>query len=193
MLKQTNKLIGWVLRTFRSRSRKLMMTVWRSLIQPKLDYYSQLWSPTDATTIGLLEDTQRHFTARIHGMRDKDYWERLVELGLYSQQRRRERYACIFIWKCAVGLVSGYSLSFTNNPRRGRLCSVKPVSRTAPASVRRAKEASLPVLGARIFNLLPRHVRDTALTNAKSVLPYKRNLDTFLTTIPDQPTVPGRR
>ena len=56
MVKQVNKLIGWVFRTFRSRSIRVMMTVWRSLIQPKLDYCSQLWSPPDAKTINLLED-----------------------------------------------------------------------------------------------------------------------------------------
>ena len=193
MLKQTNKLIGWVLRTFRTRSRKLMLTVWRSLIQPKLDYCSQLWSPQDASTIGLLEDTQRHFTARIHGMRDKDYWDRLAELGLYSQQRRRERYACIFVWKCSVGLVSGYTLAFTNNPRRGKICTVNPISKSAPATVRRAKEASLAVHGARLFNILPRHVRDTVLPENKLALLFKKNLDVYLSKIPDQPTIQGRR
>ena len=37
-----NKLAGWALRTFRRRSRKLMLTLWKSLIQCKLDYCSQL-------------------------------------------------------------------------------------------------------------------------------------------------------
>ena len=193
MRKQTNKLIGWVFRTFRTRSKKVMMTVWRSLIQPKLDYCSQLWSPSDATTINMLEDIQRNFSSRVSGMKDKDYWERLKELRLYSQERRRERYAIIFIWKCAVGLVDGYKMVFTNNARRGRLCEVRPVNRNAPTQVRRVAESSLAVKGARCFNLLPRAVRDVPLPLSRSVVPFKTKLDTFLSTVPDQPTVQCRR
>ena len=88
MVKQVNKLIGWLFRTFQSRSIIVMMTVWRSLIQSKIDYCSQLWSPADARTINELEDIQRQFTSRVFGMKDKDYWERLSELKLYSQHRK---------------------------------------------------------------------------------------------------------
>ena len=42
-----NCMAGWALRTFRGRGRHLMLTVLRALIQPKLDYCSQLWSPRD--------------------------------------------------------------------------------------------------------------------------------------------------
>ena len=193
MIKQTNKLTGWVFRTFRTRSVKVMMTVWRSLIQPRLDYCSQLWSPADATTINNLEDIQRHFTSRVAGMKNWEYWERLNKLKLYSQERRRERYAIIFIWKCAVGLVDGYKLDFINNARRGRLCVVRPVNKNAPTQVRCASESSLAVKGARAFNLLPKEVRDITLPVSKSVVPFKTKLDNFLSSIPDQPTVQGRR
>ena len=193
MIKQTNKLIGWIFRTFRARSAKVLLTVWRSLVQSKLDYCSQLWSPSDAATINKLEEIQRKFTSRVAGMKNMDYWERLSKLNLYSQERRRERYAVIFIWKCSVGLVDGYSLTFSENPRRGRLCIVRNVNKTAPSKVKKASEASLAVRGARIFNLLPRDVRDTVLSTTKSVIPFKSKLDNFLSSIPDQPTVQNRR
>ena len=141
----------------------------------------------------MLEDIQRNFSSRVSGMKDKDYWERLKELRLYSQERRRERYAIIFIWKCAVGLVDGYKMVFTNNARRGRLCEVRPVNRNAPTQVRRVAESSLAVKGARCFNLLPRAVRDVPLPLSRSVVPFKTKLDTFLSTVPDQPTVQCRR
>ena len=41
------RLVGWALRSFRRRSKFVMMTIWKSLIQSKLDYCSQLWSPND--------------------------------------------------------------------------------------------------------------------------------------------------
>ena len=88
----SNKLVGWALRTFRRRSKYLMLTIWKSLVQSKLDYNCQLWSPSDQSSIGNLESVARHFTAKIDGMDGLDYWERLQSFRLYSHERRRERY-----------------------------------------------------------------------------------------------------
>jgi hypothetical protein len=41
---------------------------------------------------------------------------------------------------------------------------------------------------ARIFNLLPSHIRNV---NADNVDSFKKSLDSFLTNIPDQPTIAG--
>ena len=120
-----NKLIGWALRSFRRRSQKVMMTIWRSLVQSKLDYCSQIWSPSDQSSITKLENIARHFTAQVDGLQELDYWERLSTLNLYSQERRRERYQVIFLWKVAEGLVQGYSSAFYTSPRRGRLIHTK--------------------------------------------------------------------
>ena len=38
--------IAWVLRTFKSRERTTMLTLWKTLIMCHLDYCSQLWSPS---------------------------------------------------------------------------------------------------------------------------------------------------
>ena len=70
-----NKLVGWSLRAFRRRSRLIMLTIWKSLVQCKLDYTRQLWSPSDQASISNLESVARHFTAQI--MEGLDYWERL--------------------------------------------------------------------------------------------------------------------
>ena len=37
-----NQMVGWTLRTFETRHRHPMLTLWKSLILPKLDYCSQL-------------------------------------------------------------------------------------------------------------------------------------------------------
>ena len=116
-----SKLAGWGLRSFRRRSKGTMKTLWQSLIQPKMDYCSQLWSPSDQDSITKLEAVQRHFTSKVKGMEDMSYWERLHALNLYSQERRRERYLIVFLWKISQNLVNGYSVIFTNSARRGRL------------------------------------------------------------------------
>ena len=60
----------------------------------------------------------------------------------------------------------------------------------APAAVKKAREASLSVHGAKLFNLLPQHLRDL---DSVSVDMFKLGLDAWLATVPDQPTIPGRQ
>ena len=96
----------------------------------------------------------------------------------------------IFLWKIAEGLVKGYSIDFAecDGGRKGRTALSKPYMRTAPAAVRRARESSLGVKGCRLFNLLPAELRSKT---GCSVDTFKKYLDNFLATVPDQPTVSG--
>ena len=59
----------------------------------------------------------------------------------------------------------------------------------ASAAVRKAREASLQVRGARLFNLLPVDLRSI---DGCSVELFKSGLDAWLAVVPDQPTIPGR-
>ena len=80
---------------------------------------------------------------------------------MYSQERRRDRYRIIFIWKIAMGLVDGYKLEFKNEEtRRGRECVVASINRNSHIAVRKARENSLSVKGAQMFNLLPAEIRN---------------------------------
>ena len=187
---ESSKLAGWSLRTFSRRSKTIMKTIWKTLIQPKMDYCSQLWSPGDQDSIVKLESVQRHFTSKVQGLKDFDYWQRLQELQLYSQERRRERYMLIFLWKISQGLVKGFSMEFTDKAgRRGRTAKVNTILRSSPAPVQKARENTLGVRGARIFNLLPLYIRNHDSSNVET---FKSLLDTYLSQVPDQPTVSGR-
>ena len=57
-----------------------MLTVLWSLIQPQLDYCSQLWSPRDQGGINRLEAVQKQFISKIKSpeLNGKDYWEKLL-------------------------------------------------------------------------------------------------------------------
>ena len=81
-----SRMSGWALRTFRRRGRQLILTIPCSLIQPRLDYCSQLWSPRDQSSINQLEAVQRHFISYIRdsNLHGKDYWEKLSLLRVYS-------------------------------------------------------------------------------------------------------------
>ena len=109
------------------------------------NYCSQLWASTDQTAIARRGSLAHNFTSQISGMKNKDYWERLHDLHMYSQERRRERYMIILLWKIAQGYVEGYDISFTSNPRRGRGANVKMVSMRSPPAVKRARQSSMSV------------------------------------------------
>ena len=181
---------GWALRTFRGRGRYLLLTILRSLIQPRLDYCSQLWSPRDQSSINRLEAVQRQFLSHIRdsAITGMNYWEKLSHLRVYSQERRRERYQICFLWKLSQGLVEGYSMKWQWSDRRGRLAIPATIPRKTPAKVRAAREHSLGVHGAHLFNILPQSLRNE---NSGDFLLFKNHLDIFLAKIPDQPTTPG--
>ena len=184
-----SRIAGWALRTFRRRTSGTMITIWKSLVQPKLDYCSQFWSPGDQGSINRIEAVQRHFVSKISGLDGLCYWDKLQSLRLYSQERRRERYMVMFIWKLSQGLVNGYQIQFSSIlGRRGRTAQPYDIVQSSPAIVRRAREASLGVKGTRIFNLLPPDIRNL---ESVSVDTFKAELDRFLASIPDQPTVSG--
>ena len=58
-------LCGWILRTFSSRESTVMMTLFKSLVLSRLDYGSQLWSPTKIHQI--IMKIQKAFTKHIKG------------------------------------------------------------------------------------------------------------------------------
>ena len=96
-----SNLIGWALRSFRGRGCYLMVSVFKSLVQPHLDYCCQLWSPSAQYQINKLEKVQKNLVTRIRDptLSGLNYWQKLQTLGLTSQERRRERFIIIFIWK----------------------------------------------------------------------------------------------
>ena len=119
----------------------------------------------------------RNFTSQVVELESLDYWERLSTLKIYSQERRRERYSIIF-------------MEFIQNSRRGRLVVVpSPPVYTAPARVKKARETSFKVKGSRLFNLIPMELRGMDGSLAK----FKAGLDSWLSCVPDQPTIGDRQ
>ena len=79
----------------------------------------------------------------------------------------------IFVWKISQGLVEGYELNFTTpDSRTGRKAVPYHVNRSAPACVRKAREKSIGVKGAQMFNLLPDHLRNKWCNNCYSWTKY---------------------
>ena len=162
-VESASRMAGWALRSFRRRGRFLILTVLRSLIQPRLDYCSQLWSPRDQTSINKIEDVQRHFLSQMRdsSLNGLNYWEKLATLRVYSQERRRERYQICFLWKLSQGLIEGYTINWQWSDRRGRVAMPNHIPSSAPSMVKKARERSVGVHGAPLFNLLPKSLRNS--------------------------------
>ena len=72
--------------------------------------------------------------------------------------------------------------------RRGRECQIPSINHHTPRNIQALKHATLPARGQQLFNTLPRDIRN--MTGCK-VDTFKRRLDNYLSTIPDEHQVLG--
>ena len=77
LCKKVKKQIGWILRSFKSRSVQFLRFVWRTYIGPILDYSSQLYSPNSGGSLMKLENLLKSFTLKAEGIGHLPYWDRL--------------------------------------------------------------------------------------------------------------------
>ena len=191
VVQKATQMSGWVLRTFFTRERQPMLILYKSLILSRLDYCSALWNPNNsAHLIDKVKSVQRSFTRKIEGMSGLNYWERLSSLRLYSVQRRRERYIIMYVFKILHDLVPNCGLSFQENSRTG-IRAVVPILKTnLPSNIRRLRSNSFTHVAPLLYNLLPTYMR-RLFVEKDPLSTFKRELDILLSTVPDEPTIPG--
>ena len=165
--------IGWVLRVFKSRERSLMLTLLKSLVIPLLEYRCQLWNPWKSKDIQAIEAIKRTHTYKITEVQHLNYWEKLHQLKLYSLQRRRERYIIIYIWKITLHMVlnidgtMGHKIKTRKHPRQGTQCLIQyPTNRNPAQSL---QENVITVFGPRLYNSLPKYLRDIEVLKLKNL------------------------
>ena len=127
-----------------------------------------------------LEGTQRSFSAKIWGLRDLNYWERLRSLRLFSIERRIERYRILYVRKIIMGCVPNCGLIWDTNNHNGIKLKTPKVGKYFSKS----RESSFSYTATRLFNILPRELRDDI---SSSMDIWKMYLDKLLELIPDQP------
>ena len=182
IIKTAKNKMGWILRTFRTRDKKSMLTLWKSLVRPILDYCCQLWSPVEKGAIRDIESLQRTFTSKINEVKHLNYWARLRTLNLYSLERRRERYIILYVWKSMNNLSPSIGIGTKWRARSGLTCDIRRPPTHASRKIQSKIRASLRNRGSELFNILP----PTLISYMESNLgPFKRMLDEFLTTITD--------
>ena len=170
-----------------------MIVLFKALVLCLVEYCSVLWSPKTLGLIREVENVQRAYTKKISGMENLGYAERLQKLKLYSLERRRDRFAVIYVWRILNNLSpnlddSDSKINLSESGRRGLLCSIPPL-RNVSGRLQTMREASFAVSGPRLFNCVPREVREYK----GSIDGFKRKLDNFLAKIPDQPVILGQQ
>ena len=191
-VKKASRLAGWILRVFQTREHIAMITLFKSMVLPHIEYCCPLWSPLNLGMIRKIETIQRSFTSKIHTLQNENYWGRLKKLDMFSLERRRERYQIIYVFKIMQGFIPNltdekFKIRVDVSARRGRMCKLPTINTLSLASVTTMIESSFFVRGPKLFNCLPAHLRNfdgTADT-------FKNRLDRFLKTVPDQPCLPA--
>ena len=183
---------SWILRVFRTREPSALMILFKSLVLPHLEYCCPVWSPLKIGSIRQLESIQRNFTSKLRTLTSLNYWERLRALGIYSIERRRERYLILYLYKIIQGLTPNFcgekfKINIENSARRGRICVIPGLNTRSLTRVTTMVEASFPVRGPKLFNALPMNIRNFD----GSVDAFKSRLDKFLATVPDKPHMPA--
>ena len=73
------------------KEKQLIVTLYKAIVIPHLEYCIQAWRPYRKKDIGKLERIQRRATKMIHELRDRSYESRLLQCGLTTLETRRLR------------------------------------------------------------------------------------------------------
>ena len=183
---KSKRVAAWIFRLVQSRSAEVVMLLYKTYVRPHLEYSCSLWSPSEIQHISALESIQRSVTARIDGLDQLTYFDRLKKLDLFSLQRRRERYDIIHLWKIQQGIITNdLGLIFYETSRQGWKCR-RNIIQSRHRKLSTIRHNSFPHRAAALFNTIPKSVKNTDSLNV-----FKTRLDKYLKKVPDFPPVHG--
>jgi hypothetical protein len=168
-----NQILGLIKRTFILKEKNVILSLYKALVRPHLEYCIQAWRPHLIKDINKLEKVQRRATRMIIECRGLSYEERLKILGLTTLETRRIRADMLEVFKILKGFegISG-DVFFRVECTRTRGHSMKLYKE------RVNKDVCKFSFGNRVidqWNNLPQEV-----INAKSINSFKNRVDNYL-------------
>ena len=102
-MKCANRTLGLIKRTIKSRSKDIIIKLYKALVRPKLEYCVQAWRPFLRKDIESIERVQKRASRMITECRGQSYESRLKVLGLTSLEERQTRGDLIQVFKLMKG------------------------------------------------------------------------------------------
>ena len=96
-------MLGRIRHTFTFMNKHMFLKLYPSLVRTHMEFAVQAWSPQLIKDITILEKVQKRATRLVPEIRDLDYQERLVNLGLTTLVERRRRGDLIEVFKIMHG------------------------------------------------------------------------------------------
>jgi hypothetical protein len=176
-INKANRMICWIVRNVVLREKTVMLSIYKALVRPHLEYCVQLWNPVRSygswATILEIEGVQRRFTRLIDEIGMLPYSRRLEILNLTTLAERRERGDLIETFK-AVNNISGYDSSMFKVSRSGSNLVSRPRSNRGSTKLQNLQRSFLTERVIVAWNKLPVYVK-----NADSVLVFKIRLEQY--------------
>ena len=88
-----------IFKAFETRNTRFLVDMFKTYVRPKVEYAIEIWNPTQASLIDLVENVQRKFTKRIPSVSNLSYQERLIQLDLESLELRRLKTDLTMVYK----------------------------------------------------------------------------------------------
>ena len=101
---KANKMIGILKSTFKLIDKKSFLTLYKTFVRPQLEFGIQAWRPYQKNDIKQLEKIQRKATKLLPYLKNRNYEDRLKELGLTTLETRRERGDLLQMFKVLKGI-----------------------------------------------------------------------------------------
>jgi hypothetical protein len=100
---KASRMLGMIRRSITFKHKDIILSLYKSIVRPLVEYAVPAWSPHYLKDKELLERVQHRITRMIPGMKNKSYENRLVELNLWSLEERRNRADIIEVFKIYKG------------------------------------------------------------------------------------------
>ena len=98
-----NQILGLIRRNIVYKEKELIISLYKTIVRPHLEYCIQAWRPYRHKDIDILERVQRRATKMIQKLRNISYEMRLKECGLTTLETRRLRGDQIEVFKILNG------------------------------------------------------------------------------------------
>ena len=173
---KANQMLSWVTRNIILKDQKTMLSIYKCLIRPHLEYAVQVWNPVAGhgswSKILELEGVQRRFTRLIDDIGTDSYSQRLNILNLTTLAERRMRGDLIETFKIVKG-ISSYGKNMFNISRSGQNI-ISRANNSNPTRIYNLRKNFITERVIKYWNKLPSFVKDS-----DNILNFKINLNIY--------------